>query len=478
MRSTFLFTRALVAFVALPGLMAFVVPLLLARSADGWPSFAWPALLALVPGTALLAWCVREFAVTGKGTLAPWDPPRHLVASGPYALSRNPMYLAVALVLLGWAIGFRSRSILIYALVLLIAFHVRVVFFEERWLARAHREQWTRYAARVPRWLFRTRRAVVVAWVAALVALPLGGLIYEAYADGTAMLEFTPPGRLVDIGGRRLHLLCIGDGEPIVIFEGASFQHALSAARARERVASRTTVCSYDRGGIGWSDPAPAPISVGDQARDLAVLQDRARLRGPFVLVASSAGGLTAELFARRYPERAAGLVFLDAASSFTLEQQEATAGWLTPAACSAGILAHFGVIRLLDPFGLGREAAEGARRSAALSYNSRRWMQLCAMARGVAETVREFQEAPPLRPDLPVIVLSASTHEELAPAFVLRFVDVDRFQASARAGHQSLARVSSRGQWQVVPDSTHLIASSQPDVVADAVLQMLDDVK
>ncbi len=458
--------------------MAFAVPLLLARAADGALPFAWPALVALVPGTALLVWCVREFAVRGQGTLAPWDPPRHLVASGPYGVSRNPMYLSVALIVLGWAAGFRSGAILIYGLVLSAAFHVRVVFFEEPWLARTHREHWTRFRSRVPRWVFRTRRAVALAWIAVLVAIPVGGLIYEAYADGTAMLEFTPPGTLVDIGGRRLHLLCSGEGDPTVIVEGASFQTALSSARVRERVASRTTVCSYDRSGIGWSDPASGPISVGDQARDLAVLQDRAKLRAPFVIVAASAGGLTAELFARQFPERVAGLVFLDAANSHMLEQRERIGGWLTPAACGAGVLAHFGVIRLLDPFHLREESSDDARRAAALNYNSRRWMQLCAMARGLSETAGEFREAPPLAPDLPVAVLTASSSEELAPAVMRRFVDVDEFQAIARAGHQALAKATSKGTWAMVPDSTHLIASSQPDSVADTILQMIDELR
>jgi len=63
------------------------------------------------------------------------------------------MYVAVALVLWGWALGFRSRSVAIYALVVMVAFHLRVVFGEEPWLARSHAEQWARYKARVPRWL-------------------------------------------------------------------------------------------------------------------------------------------------------------------------------------------------------------------------------------------------------------------------------------------------------------------------------------
>ena len=446
--------RALLAFLALPGVIAFLVPLLWAWPAARERGFNWLALVLLLPGIGLLLWCVREFSVRGKGTLAPWDPPRHLVASGLYRISRNPMYLSVSLILLGWAVGFRSWPHVAYALVVMAAFHARVVFFEEPWLARTHRDDWPRYARRVPRWLFRSRRAVLGTWLAVLVLIPLGGLIDEAYADGMAAQEFPPPGTLVDIGGRRLHLLCIGEGEPTVMFESPGFGNALSFVRARERLASRTTVCSYDRSGMGWSDPADGPVSTGDLVRDLAVLQDRARLRGPFVLVASSIGGLTADLFARQFPERTAGAVFADAASSETLALRESVSGWVRPAACTAGVLSHFGVIRLIDPFRFGAEATEQARRSAAVTYHSRVWSQLCAMGRGLPDSVREFAAAGPLPSDLPLIVLSASSAKDAAPPEILRLFDVEKLRADAIASHQAFAKRSAKGKWQMVPDS------------------------
>jgi len=149
-----LFWRALLAFIALPGTVAFLVPLLLLRPPG---SFALSGLIPLSLGVTLLLWCVREFYAAGKGTLAPWAPPRKLVTTGLYRFSRNPMYIAVLLVLCGWALGFRSRSLAIYGLAVMIAFHLRVVFFEEPWLARTHGDEWAEYRARVPRWFPRRR---------------------------------------------------------------------------------------------------------------------------------------------------------------------------------------------------------------------------------------------------------------------------------------------------------------------------------
>jgi protein-S-isoprenylcysteine O-methyltransferase Ste14 len=146
--------RALLAFVALPGVIAILVPAWFvanARASGG--SFHAVGLIPLILGLALLLWCVREFHVAGKGTLAPWSPPKFLVTSGPYRYSRNPMYVAVTLMLAGWAAAFASPTMAIYAVFVMAAFHLRVVFGEEPWLARTHGTGWDEYKSRVPRWL-------------------------------------------------------------------------------------------------------------------------------------------------------------------------------------------------------------------------------------------------------------------------------------------------------------------------------------
>ena len=144
------FLHALTAFLALPGMIAFVVPWLWRpRGTELNPA----GFAALGVGVVLLLWCVRDFYVVGRGSLAPWAPPERLVVVGLYRYSRNPMYVAVLLILVGWAWIFESRTLWIYAACIAIAFHLRVVFGEEPWLARTHGEQWTAYVARVPRWL-------------------------------------------------------------------------------------------------------------------------------------------------------------------------------------------------------------------------------------------------------------------------------------------------------------------------------------
>jgi protein-S-isoprenylcysteine O-methyltransferase Ste14 len=149
--------RAVLAFLILPGTVAFLVPWLLLGPGARIVDVTGVVVFAL--GVALLLWCVRDFYVAGKGTLAPWSPPKHLVEVGLYRYSRNPMYVAVLLVLLGWALSYRSRAVAIYGLIVASAFHWRVVLNEEPFLARMHGDAWTRYQTRVPRWFGRRSSA-------------------------------------------------------------------------------------------------------------------------------------------------------------------------------------------------------------------------------------------------------------------------------------------------------------------------------
>jgi protein-S-isoprenylcysteine O-methyltransferase Ste14 len=150
-----LWLRALISFLALPGMVAGVIPAWLAARGTIEPD-SWPlAIGVMAVGGILLLWCVRDFLISGRGTLAPWDPPRRLVVVGLYRYMRNPMYLAVLTVLLGWALLCRSGTLAGYFCLFVMIFHGRVVLFEEPWLRRQFGAEWEGYSAVVPRWLPR-----------------------------------------------------------------------------------------------------------------------------------------------------------------------------------------------------------------------------------------------------------------------------------------------------------------------------------
>jgi protein-S-isoprenylcysteine O-methyltransferase Ste14 len=151
-----LFLRALLAFLVLPGVVGGLLPWLIV-AADRHRGPGWPVLggTVAVIGLAVVLRCVRDFYVAGKGTLAPWDPPRHLVVVGLYRYARNPMYIGVLTFVLGWSLAAGSWRLAAYCAILAVGFHLRTILYEEPRLAVLFGGDWERYRAAVPRWLPR-----------------------------------------------------------------------------------------------------------------------------------------------------------------------------------------------------------------------------------------------------------------------------------------------------------------------------------
>ena len=159
------------------------------------------------------------------------------------------------------------------------------------------------------RWLRRIALGLTV-----LILLLLGaGWTFEHVSE-SADGRLTPPGRLVDIGGRKMHLDCIGTGAPTVVLEPGAGEFALLVTPLQRRIATFTRVCSYDRAGYGWSDPAPAGRTIDARAGDLARLLQVGGVKGPYVMVGASYGGFLVRSFARQQPGAVAGMVLVDAA--------------------------------------------------------------------------------------------------------------------------------------------------------------------
>ena len=149
-------------FVAL--LLVFVPGRILARSGIVRPAhlgaIEYAGLAVAVAGGTLALWCIVTLTLIGRGTPAPFDPPRKLVVKGPYRYVRNPMYLGAALALCGAALFYRSIPLFGYAGLFLLATHVFVVWYEEPTLSRLFGADYEAYRARVGRWV--TRRATSV----------------------------------------------------------------------------------------------------------------------------------------------------------------------------------------------------------------------------------------------------------------------------------------------------------------------------
>ena len=155
--------RTLLFTLAYPGSVCVLLPYGLLRlldrgAAPTWDAAGWAGAALIAIGTAVYVWCAWDFGARGRGTPAPYDPPRELVIAGLYRFSRNPMYVGIVGVLLGESVVFRSVALAVYAAIVAIGFHLRVVLYEEPTLRRLFGERFERYKAATPRWLGRARR--------------------------------------------------------------------------------------------------------------------------------------------------------------------------------------------------------------------------------------------------------------------------------------------------------------------------------
>lgn len=158
-----LFLKNLLFTVLVPGTVAVYLPHLIGSRDPAAPGMTWSTMrvLSLIPlasGAAVYFWCVWDFATFGRGTPAPIDAPRRLVVRGLYHCVRNPMYLGVLVVILGWVIYFASAGLLFYAVAIAVLFHVFVVAYEEPTLRGAFGRDYESYCLRVNRWVPRLGR--------------------------------------------------------------------------------------------------------------------------------------------------------------------------------------------------------------------------------------------------------------------------------------------------------------------------------
>jgi len=199
-----------------------------------------------------------------------------------------------------------------------------------------------------------TRRLVLYPLFVGLVVAGVAGG-YETIQDQVDRSATAMPGHLVDVGGHRLYVHCTGSGSPtVVLVSGLAETSTYWGGWIAPALAKNTTVCAYDRAGQGWSDPPASPQDGAAVASDLHTLLDRAQIPGPYVLVGHSTGGAYIRVFAARYPDQVAGMVFLDSQPNEALTglpDFPSQYGILRRASALFPSLARLGVFRLVNQF-------------------------------------------------------------------------------------------------------------------------------
>lgn len=312
----------------------------------------------------------------------------------------------------------------------------------------------------------RKLRRALVGLPLALAVLAGAGAGYERIAGLGDAKRFPVPGQLVDVGGHRLQIFCIGEGSPTVVLDAGLGGTSLDWEPIQGRLSAQTRVCAYDRAGMGWSDAGPMPRSPTRIAGELHSLLSAAGVPGPYVLVAHSLSGKGARLFASAHPGDIAGLVLVDTRSeridaATSGAATEAFSKALTRQAVLLSLARRFGLVRLFGPILAEKSGLPSGAAGEMLLMQSQPQSLEATTSEGLARSADDEALMGSTLGSIPLVVIAAEDSNLGIPGW-----------AEAQA---DLAALSTRGRLIVARGSSHMVAFDQPEVVIEAFLSLLD---
>ncbi len=325
-------------------------------------------------------------------------------------------------------------------------------------------------------WSLFLRRftGIFIGLIFIVLILAIAGAAYQFIATFTDQRNFPAPGQLVDVGGFRMHIYCTGIGSPTVVLEFAADMMSADWGWIRPEIAKQTRVCAYDRAGMGWSDPSPLPRDARQVSAELHLLLNKAGIKGPYILVGHSVGGLYVRMFVDQYPKEVVGMVLVDPGhpdmdtSIPSLQAQNQSDAQLVR---TMQLLSYIGIPRLL---GVGKTNAAGlpAKQVAEINaFNStpRHWASLLELIQVTPKTYDEVRKTGSLG-DRPLVVLSANT------AWFSPNAPPDDARRILNELHAELAGLSTNSSHRIVEGATHAsLVHSQKD--AQATILAIEDV-
>ncbi|NJM88216.1 MAG: alpha/beta hydrolase [Hydrococcus sp. RU_2_2] len=311
----------------------------------------------------------------------------------------------------------------------------------------------------------------------------LTGIFYQAVSEALDRHRYPPQGELVDIGGFRLHLNCIGQGTPTVVMDAGGGAPSITWGLVPSEIAKFTRVCTYDRAGLGWSDPNPRISRTSQQSVDeLHLLLTKAGINPPYILVGHSLGGVNMRLYASQYPEDVVGLVLVDSSheNQMTSEIWRRTKNVVLALSGFEGYQ-QVGVLRLIGEMNL-LPILEDIKREIqkyplavqtlfdpfkSFCYRPDYWATASSELANIKKSFEELQSVTSLG-SLPLIVLSQGSKDSK--------MSDERFQQWASL-QLDLTKLSSNSQRIIAENSGHFVQLDQPELVISAVQRLIKSV-
>jgi pimeloyl-ACP methyl ester carboxylesterase len=308
-----------------------------------------------------------------------------------------------------------------------------------------------------------------IAWrTAALILVAmLGGALYQNVLLARERHAYPMPGQLIDVGGYKMHLYCTGQGNPPVILDSGLGDSYISWRKVQPEIAKFVLVCSYDRAGMGYSDPSPRPRTSRVFAEELHELLHAAGVAPPYILVGHSFGGFNVRLFASRYRSETAGMVLVDSGHP---DQPKRMPQQLR---MNAELVRQGKLLQFTEPIGIPRLLGDcgdsAAIRAAECTFNDMR--ESTTELEMTGESASEVGAAGDLG-DMALIVISHDTSQRRPD--LPEELDRTRNQVWAQM-QEELSHLSTDGTLVVAKGSGHDIQDSRPDIVTRAVQNVVN---
>lgn len=302
--------------------------------------------------------------------------------------------------------------------------------------------------------------------------------LYEWFASSQAKKDFPPPGTLVQVGGYQLHIHKQGNGSPTILMEAGSGETSLSWRDIPVELAQHATVVTYDRAGYAWSESAPTERTGANIVKDLHAALEKENIRGPYIMVGHSLGGMYARLFAQTYTNEVQSLVLIDARpeddernTKVLLEQAQFQGN---PPASLLSLLKVSGAFRLFPDFMLDGLVAKQDRDTfinviATPSYFHAKEEE-ALHAHSTEDAIRGQSLG-----SIPVRIIARGRPQDYASAGIS--VDIGhKLESIWQSGQRNMLNISKDSQLIVATRSGHMIIHDEPELVVKTILELISD--
>ncbi|WP_342416178.1 alpha/beta hydrolase [Paenibacillus sp. FSL R10-2782] len=325
----------------------------------------------------------------------------------------------------------------------------------------------------------RTWTRIVFFVISCLLLVAISGFVYEWIASKQDKLQYPPLGKMVDVGGYRLHIRKLGSGTPTILLESGSGESSLSWRDVPENLSSFATVVSYDRAGYAWSEEAATPRTGENIVRELHLALKNTDVQPPYILVGHSLGGMYSRLYAQTYRDEVAGLVLVDARpendARRTSEIYAKERPKVNPSPLISILLERSGAFRLFPNFMLTGRVEHQDRKSFVSIVASPKYFRSVTEEGDLANTTENAIRGQHLG-NLPVRVIARGIQQNLTQ-FGISKRGNEQIEQSWQMGQREMLSISTNSKFIVAKKSDHMIIHDQPELVIQVICELINNI-